>query len=585
MKDSIDITIPGSKSYTNRALILSALANSKVKILNPLISDDTKAVIHCLKKLGIKILVRNNFIEVLNHAPIKDISYDLDANESGTTIRFMLALSTIIPGIKILSGKAGLNKRPIKELVEGLRQLGAKIEYLDKEGFPPIRVSPSKLKPGIIKIKGDISSQYISALLMIAPIVGKITIEVIGKQISKPYIDMTIDTMKQFGVIVSNKSYKTFTVSDNQKYKLNEYPVEGDFSSASYFFAIAALTKSTITVKNLNPKSKQADIEFLKILEKMGSKIIFGKDNVTIIGKGIKPVSANMQDCPDQIQTLSVLAAFANGITKISGIESLRIKETDRVKALTTELNKMGIKTTVTKSALTIYGGNPEPAQIDTSGDHRMAMSFAVASIKLPEMQINDPEVVNKTFPGFWKTLSVVEAKIKLAKDKNIVLIGMRGSGKTTIAKLLSKKLSKEYLELDKILAEKTGMSISEIVEKNGWDYFRKQESKIIKEVALHEDKIISTGGGMITRPENIDALKKNGVFVWLQASFETLLKRSGHNSNRPALTDKKTIKEELAELLKQRAKLYRQSADIIIKTDQKNKLEIVNQITREINL
>ncbi len=575
-----EITITGSKSYTNRALFLAAMTQNPVKIINPLLSDDTLTMIHCLQTLGVRINFRKDCIEVVSSIKdIKDREFELDANLSGTTIRFILPLLAIVPGIKILGGKEGLNKRPIKDLVDALLILGAEIEYINREGYPPLRISSSRLKSGTVTLNGSISSQYLSAILMIAPLVGKVVIKAKGNQVSKPYVDMTIDTMKKFGVGVINKGYRKYIVPDGQVYKAWEYIVEGDFSSAGYFFAIAALTKSILTVINLNPKSVQADMKFLKILEAMGSKIIYKKDRITIIGRGVKPVSVDMQDCPDQIQTLGVLAAFANGVTKISGIESLRVKETDRVLAIRNELNKMGIKTSSAHDTLVIHGGNPKPAKIDTYGDHRMAMSFAVAGAKLSGMEINDPDVVNKTFPNFWKKLNSIGIKTEITNSKNIVLIGMRGSGKTTVAKLLAKKLHKDYLELDDILVAKTGMTIPEIVEKHGWDYFRDKESEIAQEVSSYRDKIISTGGGTVTRPQNIKALKKNGIIILLRASVKTLSDRIGDDPNRPSLTNKETKREEMEELLKQRKKLYEEAADEIIDTDKLKPEEVVSQI------
>lgn len=403
------VTAPGSKSYTNRSLLLAAISSKKVKIINPLISDDTKAMINCLKKLGIKIAVKKNTIEVLNNiSSVKNQLYNLDANESGTAIRFLLALSTVIPGVKKLGGKPRLNKRPIEDLVEGLRQLGANIKYLKRHGYPPIQISSSKLNPGTIKLKGAISSQFISALLMVAPLIGEVIIEVTGNQVSKPYIVMTMDIMKHFGVQVQEINDKKYLIPENKKYETEEYTVEGDISSASYFFAIAALTKSTLTIKNINPNSVQADMRFLKILDDMENKVVSGENKVTIIGKGIKPAKVNMADCPDQVQTLAVLASFAKGVTKISGVQTLRIKETDRLLALTQELKKMGIKTSITKNTLIIHGGNPKAAEIETYGDHRMAMSFAVAGCKIPGLVIKNPEVVSKTYPQFWEALKKI---------------------------------------------------------------------------------------------------------------------------------------------------------------------------------
>jgi 3-phosphoshikimate 1-carboxyvinyltransferase len=584
-----EVLIPGSKSYTNRALIMAAMTKDSVKIINPLLSDDTKAMIQCLQVLGIKISFLEDSIEVIGSIhDVKDNNYVLDADLSGTTIRFILPLLSLVPGVKILKGKEELNKRPIKILVDALRQLGAQIDYVDREGYPPLYISSSTLKAGTVTLDGSISSQYFSALLMVAPMIGELIIEVEGVQISKPYIDMTIDTMKKFGINVASKEYRKYIVPEKQYYKIKQYTVEGDFSSAGYFLAIAALTKSTLTLKNLESHSVQADRKILNVLKEMGSKIAYGENEITIRGEGVKAVEVNMIDFPDQAQTLAVLAAFADGTTKLSGIQSLRVKETERVIALENELKKMGIKTSSSPDQLIIYGGGPKPAMINTYGDHRMAMSFAAAGAKLAGMEINDPDIVSKTFPDFWEKINSISIKTEQVNTRNIVLIGMRGSGKTTVAKLLSRELNREYLELDEILVEKTGMSIPAMLEKHGWDYFRDQESAITEEVSLLENKIISTGGGVVTRSKNIKALKKNGVLILLNASVDVLLDRIGDDSDRPSLTKKKTIKEEIKEILKQRRILYEEAANQIINTDKFSPDEIVNQIllkTKVINI
>ncbi len=403
------VAIPGSKSYTNRALLMAAMTVGPVVISNPLMSDDTEAMVRCLETLGIRCEKRSDSIIVhgdISH--VEDREYDLDADISGTTIRFILALACVVPGTKNIYGKEGLNKRPIKDLVDALRQLGAKIEYADTDGFPPLRVISSKLMPGTIRANGSISSQFMSALMMVAPLAGEITLEVEGEQISKPYVDMTIDTMQKFGIEIRNEGYKRYVIPGGQRYACPGYVVEGDVSSASYFAAIAALTGSTIVLTNMNPDSKQADMGFLKILEKMGSMITRGDGMITIEGHGVKALSIDMEDCPDQAQTLAVLAAFADGTTTITGVRSLRVKETERVKAVEAELAKMGIRTESTEDTLVVYGGAPKPAAIDTYGDHRMAMAFAVAGTRLAGMQINDPDVVSKTFPGFWDKLQSI---------------------------------------------------------------------------------------------------------------------------------------------------------------------------------
>src|SRR5581483_9392463 len=248
------IEIPGSKSYTNRALLMATLTKNSVTIKNPLESDDTIAMIDCLEKLGIEIEKKENSIIVKgSYEDVKDGTYELNTDLAATAIRFLLPLLTIVPGKKILQGKEGLNKRPIGELVNGLRLLGAEIEYTEKEGYPPLKITSSRLTSNEVHMKGDVSSQFFSALFMIAPVIGGLKLKIDGIQISKPYIDMTIDGMRQFGIEVKNNNYETYEIAKNQTYNITEYTVEGDFSSAGYFFAIATLTKSTITLKNLNP--------------------------------------------------------------------------------------------------------------------------------------------------------------------------------------------------------------------------------------------------------------------------------------------------------------------------------------------
>src|SRR3989344_2341389 len=571
------VAIPGSKSYTNRALLLAALRGGSVKLKNPLVSDDTHAMIACLRALGIKCVFKGDLSEGARAETgtlvvsgdikkIKEGDYSLNANLSGTTIRFLLAFACIIPGTKTIRGRGRLNERPIAHLVESLRELGAKIEYVDKKGYPPVRVLSSNLKAGKVKMKDTISSQFLSALLMVAQLVGRMEIEVEGDQISRPYVTMTIEAMSDFGVKVENKDFRRYVVASGQKYTAKQYTVEGDVSSASYFFAIAALTRSTITLTNMNPRSSQADMRFLKILEEMGSVVSYGKDSITVEGGGVKPVTVDMENCPDQAQTLAVLAAFADGKTTMTGIRSLRVKETERVVAVEQELKKMGIKTESTQDSMTIYGGSPRPARIDTYGDHRMAMAFAVAATKLPGMEISDPDVVTKTFPRFWKALALAGAPFEMVYEHpNIVLIGMRGGGKSTIARLLSERLGKKLADLDATVEKEEGISITDMVEKFGWEYFRDRESEAVKKVTRQKDVIVSTGGGVINRPENIAALKQRGILIFLSSSAKTLARRIDKDEGRPRLTEAATTLAEVEAVLAERKKLYEAAADEII--------------------
>ena len=385
-----EVTIPGSKSITNRALILAALTPNVVTIQNPLMSDDTEAMIENLRALGIVIEKKADaFVVRGNYTDVKDGAYHLNANISGTTIRFMTAFCCIVAGVKTISGEKRLNERPIKGLVDALRQLGADIEYLDIEGFPPLKITSSHLENKTVVMDGSVSSQFLTAILLISKVVGDIQVSLMGQQISQSYIDLTQHMMSEW------------------KFEgINTYTIEGDYSAAGYFAAIAALTSSTIILKNLKSDSKQGDKQFLDILTKMGTEVEYNNEGIVVRGHGVCPVEVNMEQCPDQAQTLAVLAAFAKGTSVLTGVRSLRVKETERVKAVQAELAKMNIKTeSPDEDTLIIYGGDPKPATIETYNDHRMAMSFAVAGSKLFGMKINNQEVVNKTFPEFWNVL------------------------------------------------------------------------------------------------------------------------------------------------------------------------------------
>jgi 3-phosphoshikimate 1-carboxyvinyltransferase len=400
------LTIPGSKSYTNRALVMAVLTKGPVTLWYPLYSEDTKAMIACLRTLGIRIDIFSDRLIVLDDIScIQEDSYELFAHESGTTARFLLALLCLVPGVKTLKGSTRLNERPIHDLVEALRTLGADLDYVETEGQLPISIRSSfLLSHQEVLLDASISSQFLSSLLMIAPYLNGLTIHLKDHPISISYAEMTIEMMREWGVQVI-RTDNNFFIAPRQHYRKKEYLIEGDFSSAGYFFAIAALTQSTITLRNLSPQSVQADRHFLAILEDMGHHVEANTDGITLTGQKILPLSLNMEMCPDQVQTMAVLAAFAKGPTTIFGVRSLRVKETERVEALKIELAKMGIRTEDTHDSLTIYGGTPHCATIDTYGDHRMAMAFAVAGTKLPGMKIRQPHVVNKTYPSFWETL------------------------------------------------------------------------------------------------------------------------------------------------------------------------------------
>lgn len=408
------VSIPGSKSYTHRALFLAALVPHSVEIINPLYCDDTYAMLRCLRSLGIKIRATKTYIKTSGKIKLNaHASVELNVGSSGTALRFLLSLVTTMPGSKKIYGTTGLNRRPVKGLVDALRQLGANIEYVRMEGYPPLRVMPALLVPGAVKLNGSVTSVYLSALLMTAPLIGEMNIVLSTKLVSRPYVQMTIDSMRAFGVRVEQRRHQQYRVPAGQSYQTAQYIVEGDISHASYFCALAVITRSEITIKNFNPASAQADIKFIQILERMGNVVVRRRGEITIMGNGIQAVNVDMEDCPDQVPTLAVLAAFTDGTTKISGISTLRVKETDRVAAVTKGLARMGIGTKVIQNTLIIFGGDPHSASINTYGDSRIAMAFTLAGAKLPGIRIKNPEVTNKTFPEFWKIMSSIGVKTK----------------------------------------------------------------------------------------------------------------------------------------------------------------------------
>lgn len=379
------IEIPGSKSLTNRALIMASLADGKSAIRNHSKSSDSRVLINALKKLGISISEKPDNLTIIgNGGKFKPFSGVIDTGDAGTTMRFLTSLITLVPGKISLMGSKRLMERPIMELKQALKEI----------------------KTGEVSIKGNISSQFISSLLMIAPILKKgLKIQVIGKLVSSSYVEMTVDLLNRFGIEVINNQNREFIV-DHQEFKPVEYQVESDASGASYFWGIAAVTGKKIRVENINQLSKQGDVNFPGVLKKMGCLVKKDIKNHWIEVKGPKTlqgVTVDMGLMPDTAQTLAVIAAFAKGITKITGLLTLKVKETDRLLALKNELAKIGIKSQIDLHSIIVFGGKPKPAEIETHNDHRMAMAFAVAKAKIPELIVKNPKVVEKSFPDFWE--------------------------------------------------------------------------------------------------------------------------------------------------------------------------------------
>jgi 3-phosphoshikimate 1-carboxyvinyltransferase len=401
------VTIPGSKSYTHRALLVSALADGESSLRNALRSEDTEHTIQGLKKFGVPILAEGNLLRVLGKGgKLRGAGEKIYVGNSGTSMRFLTALAALREGRTLLDGSERMRKRPIGGLLNGLIALGVKAYSQEGNGNPPVVVESQGLLGGVARIQGKESSQFFSALLMVAPYaLGDVRLEVEGPLVSRPYVDMTRDVMSAFGVEVQGEEYHSFFVRAGQRYLPREYGIEGDASNASYFLAAAAITRGKVRVENFRPESLQGDAGFLKILEKMGCAVTRGESFAEVCGQELRGIEVDMDSMPDVVPTLAVCGAFASGRTTIQNIGHLRLKESDRIGALARELSKMGVKVEEGKDWLSVEGGKPQGAEVETYNDHRLAMSFAIAGLAVPGVKIKGERCVDKSFPEFWETL------------------------------------------------------------------------------------------------------------------------------------------------------------------------------------
>ena len=409
------VTLPGSKSITNRILLLSAIADGSTTIIGPLVSDDTLHMIDALKKLQVDLTQKDNG-DILIHGTrgnFKNKSAEIFLGNAGTAFRPLTAALSFSKGQYTLSGLPRMHERPIKDLVDALLQLNADITYLGQEGYPPLKISPSEIMiNGPIKIRGDISSQFLTSLLMAMPLTKKeVVIEIEGDLISKPYIDITLNLMARFGIHVKKIDWKHFVIPGSTSYvSPGEIFVEGDASSASYFLAAGALA-GDIEVNGIGRNSIQGDVKFAEALVLMGADINILEASIQVTKvAALQAINLDCNHIPDAAMTLAVLALFAKGTTTLLNIGSWRVKETDRIKAMATELRKLGAAVTEGNDFIEITPPLKikEHVEIDTYDDHRMAMCFSLVSLRNIPITINDPACVNKTFPTYFEVLESI---------------------------------------------------------------------------------------------------------------------------------------------------------------------------------
>jgi 3-phosphoshikimate 1-carboxyvinyltransferase len=415
------VRLPGSKSISNRTLLLAALSEGTTTIHDLLASDDTLVMLGALRELGIRweqIDARTHIVHgsggtLPNHAA------DLFMGNAGTAIRPLTAALAVIGGDYTLHGVSRMHERPIGDLVDALNAIGTQIEYTGQEGYPPLRIRRGHIHASRMAVRGNVSSQFLTALLMAAPLMAKdhpVTIDVVGELISKPYIEITLNLMRRFGVTVEQAGWASFTVQPGQRYASpGSIHVEGDASSASYFLAAGAIAGGPVRVEGVGRDSIQGDVRFADALERMGAIVTRGDNWIEARSNGpLLPIDADFNHIPDAAMTIAVAALYADGTSTLRNIASWRVKETDRLAAMAAELRKIGA--TVEEGADYLRVTPPEtlsPATIDTYDDHRMAMCFSLASLdgnarRGNAMRINDPKCVAKTFPDYFETFASI---------------------------------------------------------------------------------------------------------------------------------------------------------------------------------
>jgi len=412
-----EINLPGSKSLSNRALLLAALAEGTTKITNLLESDDTRHMLNALKQLGITYTLSDDKTECTvtgNAGAIHSTNLqELFLGNAGTAMRPLCAALCLGRGSYLLTGEPRMKERPIGHLVDALREAGATISYQENEGYPPLLIEANGLLGGDVKIDGAISSQFLTALLLAAPLAKEdMTISIIGELVSKPYIDITLHIMKEFGVEVENDNYRTFKVKGRQSYKAVEtFMVEGDASSASYFLAAAAIKGGTVKVTGIGKKSIQGDVQFVDVLEKMGAIVEWGDEYVSVSRGELHAVDMDFNHIPDAAMTIATTALFADGTTTLRNIYNWRVKETDRLFAMATELRKVGAEVEEGEDYLKITPPKQlKHAAIDTYDDHRMAMCFSLLALDPVSVTINEPECTAKTFPTYFEVFESISS-------------------------------------------------------------------------------------------------------------------------------------------------------------------------------
>lgn len=407
-----EVEVPGSKSITSRALLLASMAKGQSVLSNVLFSGDSRSFLSCIKALGYDIEIDENerIVKITGSMPQKKGS--INVGSAGTAARFITAMLAACEGEYFIDASEQMKRRPMNTLLEVLSKLGSEIECIEKDGHLPLKMKGRSLEGGNISLDIGNSSQFLSALLMTGFLYKKgLQIQVQGRETSRPYVDITLKMMEQFGKCVERTSEGHYRVSPNRSYTAQKYKIEPDVSSACYFYAMAAITGGEALVKDVYYSSMQGDIKFLDVLKTLGCTVEETDKGLLVkgpVGGKYKGIDIDMNDFSDQTMTLAVLAVFASSPTRIRNIEHIRHQESDRIHAVASELARIGIKCIDEKDEITIYPGMPKPAVIETYEDHRMAMAFSLVGLKVDGIKIKNPSCVSKTFEKYFDILDKV---------------------------------------------------------------------------------------------------------------------------------------------------------------------------------
>jgi len=410
LNTDVRVPAPPSKAHTLRALIVSALADGRTTIRDPLLGEDQRHVIECLRALGVEVSQERDALIVEGHGGVfSPIAETLNVGESGVGMNFLSSACNLCDKPIILTGSKRITERPIAGVVDGLRQLGCRMDYLGEEGFPPIRIHGGGIRGGEARIHGGKTSQYFSSLAISAACADEaVALACLDEMTERPYLDITLQMMRLFGVDATNNAYQRIAIPAGQKYAARDMRVEGDYSSASFFFLAAAVCKSRVTVTGLNPDTRQGDREFLTLMGQMGCDVEVSGTDVCVQGGPLSAIEIDMSDIPDLVPPAAIAAAYASGTSRLMNIGHLRHKECDRLAVMVSELGKMGVEARCDETSLIIEeSGRMHGARIDPHNDHRIAMSFAVAGLPLGDQVIDNEMCVAKSFPDFWERFKV----------------------------------------------------------------------------------------------------------------------------------------------------------------------------------